>query len=86
MKFFDPQPQDDKAPKTSLGIRKKVKGTRQKIIREDLPRSTQEGPLKSTFQCDLAPKVIRVKMDRCPVPVRQGTLRSLIVKRKNGGI
>ena len=40
MKIFDPQIKDDKAPKTSLGIRKKAKGTRQKIIRENLPRST----------------------------------------------
>ena len=67
-----------KVPKTSQGIRKKAKSSHQKLNRENLPGSTQEGPLKSTFQCDLAPKVIRVKMDRCPVPVRQGTLRSLI--------
>ena len=86
MKFVDPQPQDDKAPKTSLGIRKKAKGTRQKITRNNLSESTQADPPKSTFQCDSASKVIHVKADRCPVPVRQGTLRSLIKKRKKGGI
>ena len=56
MKFVDPQPQDDKAPKTSLGIRKKAKGTRQKITRNNLSESTQEDPPpKSTFKCDSAP-------------------------------
>ena len=79
MKIFDIQLQDDKAPKTSLGIRKKAKGTRQKI-------QYKGAPPKSTFQCNSAPKVIHVKADRCPVPVRQGTLRSLIKKRKKGGI
>ena len=48
MKIFDPQLKDDKAPKTSLGIRKKAKGTRQTIQYED------PSP-KTTFQCDSAP-------------------------------
>ena len=78
--FQDPpkdQPQDHNLHKTSKVIRKKAKGTRQKLDRT-------ETPPKSTFQCNFAPvkvRVVRVEKDRCPVPVRQGTLRSFFKPR-----
>ena len=90
MKFFVHQPQDDdKVPTTPLGIRKKAKGLRQKLDKKNLPSSTQENSPKSTCQCDSTPKkvkVIRVKKDRCPVPVGRGTLRHLIAKFEKGKI